>query len=83
MQAQLAHRLAAMHAPRWRARYGNEFEALLIDLPASPANLADVARSILASRRGSLVAGLALVAAVLVTILGFARPGTPAGISLF
>ncbi len=83
MQARLARRLAAMHAPKWRARYGNEFEALLIDLPASPANLADVARSILASRRGSLVAALALATAVLMTLLGFARPGAPAHFALW
>lgn len=71
-----------MHAPEWRARYGSEFEALLIDLPASPANLADVAGSILVSRRSSLVFGLTLVAAVLMTIFGFAKLAAPAGYML-
>lgn len=71
-----------MHAPEWRARYGNEFEALLIDLPASAANLADVAGSILVSRRSSLVFGLSLVAAVLMTIFGFAKLAAPVGYML-
>lgn len=71
-----------MHAPEWRARYGSEFEALLIDLPASPANLADVAGSILVSRRSSLVIGLSLVAALLMTIFGFAKLAAPAAYML-
>jgi hypothetical protein len=71
-----------MHAPKWRARYGTEFEALLMDLPASPANLADVAGSILVSRKSSLAFGLSLIAAVLMTLFGFAKLAAPTGYTL-
>jgi spore maturation protein SpmA len=81
MRAELARRLASLHAPEWRARYGSEFEALLMDLPPSPFNLADVAASIVASRRRSVVLAFGLVAALLVTLMGIAKLAGPAGVA--
>lgn len=76
MRAPLARTLASLHAPEWRARYGSEFEALLVDLPASPFNLADVAASIVASRRRSLIFAAGLTAALFLTLM--AKPAGPA-----
>lgn len=77
MRAELARTLASLHAPEWRARYGGEFESLLRDLPASPFNLADVAASIVVSRRRSLVFAVSLFAALLFTLMGFAKLAGP------
>jgi hypothetical protein len=78
MRARMARVLASMHSPQWRSRYGAEFEALLVDLPASPANLADVAGSIVASRRSPIafVLGILLVALTMAVVL--AKHGSPA-----
>jgi hypothetical protein len=81
MRAELARTLASLHAPEWRARYGNEFEALLVDLPASPFNLADVAASIVASRRRSLAVAAVFAAALFLTLVGFAKLAGPAGVA--
>jgi hypothetical protein len=64
MEARVARVLSSMHSADWKSRYGDEFEALLVDLPASPAVIADVAGSIVASRRVP-----AMVAAGLFTLL--------------
>lgn len=66
-----------MHSPQWRSRYGAEFEALLVDLPASPANLADVAGSIVASRRGSLAFALGILLVALTMAIVLAKHGSP------
>lgn len=66
-----------MHSPQWRSRYGAEFEALLVDLPASPANLADVARSIVASRRGPLAFALGILLVALTMAIVLAKHGSP------
>ncbi|HEY2474436.1 MAG TPA: hypothetical protein VGI19_06500 [Candidatus Cybelea sp.] len=70
MEARVARFLAHMHAPEFQARYGAEFEALLVDLPASPAVIADVAGSVFASRRGPIVLGLGVLAVLLAMSLG-------------
>ncbi len=64
-----------MHSPQWRARYGCEFEALLIDLPPSPGMLADVAGSIAASHR-SMGVNIGIVALVLAIVFAFSHPAT-------
>jgi hypothetical protein len=67
VNGQLASWLTAAHAPAWRRRYGHEFRALLEELPATPANVASVAGSVLASQVPALAAigVFALAAAVL------------------
>lgn len=74
----MARALASMHSPQWRSRYGAEFEALLVDLPASPANLADVAASIVASRRNPLAFALGLLIVTLTLAIVLAKHGSPA-----
>lgn len=55
--------LVRLHGPRWRERYGVEFEALLRDLPATPRTVADTVASALLSRRADVaIAGGALAA---------------------
>jgi hypothetical protein len=67
VNAQLAAWLTAAHAPAWRRRYGHEFRALLEELPATPATVASVAGSALASQAPALatIGAFALAAAVL------------------
>jgi hypothetical protein len=82
VRAQFARTLASLHAPEWRERYGSEFEALLIDLPASPLNLADVAASIVLSRRRAFLVAAGMTAAMAITLLVFAKFAAPAGLAL-
>jgi hypothetical protein len=78
MRARIARALASMHSPQWRSRYGAEFEALLVDLPATPANLADVVRSIVASRRTPLAFMLGMLLVTLTMAVVLAKHGLPA-----
>lgn len=57
-------------------RYGGEFEALLIDLPGSPAVIADVAQSVVASRRGPLVFGFTILALALTIFFSYPKHKT-------
>jgi hypothetical protein len=67
MNARLAALLTAVHAPAWRRRYGDEFCALLEELPATPAVVASATGSAFATRVPLLatIGAFALAAAVL------------------
>jgi hypothetical protein len=73
MEARVARVLAQMHSADWKSRYGDEFEALLVDLPASPALIADVAGSIVASRRRPVLLGLGVLAILAAMLWGQPR----------
>jgi hypothetical protein len=62
----LARVLTRLHSRAWRARYGAEFEALLLELAPNPPALFDTAESIVASRRSSAVAFATAIALLLV-----------------
>ena len=77
MRPWFAHALTCLHSQQWRARYGHEFEALLVDLPASPATIVDVAGSIAGSRRAPFLLGLGiLVVAFTMLVSAAKREGT-------
>jgi hypothetical protein len=81
VRSSVARALTSMHSPQWRARYGCEFEALLGDLPPSPATLADVAGSIAASHR-SLGTSIGIVALLLAIVFAHSHPGTSRKIAI-
>ena len=62
----LAHFLTLLHSRRWRARYGEEFEALLREVPATPKTLCDTAQSIVTSQHRPAIAAAAAIALLLV-----------------
>jgi hypothetical protein len=62
-----------MHSPDWKMRYGVEFEALLADIPVSTLTVSDVAGSIVASRRRTLVVAVAISAIVLAVLCAIPR----------
>lgn len=68
-----ARALARLYARDWRARYGDEFEALLREMPASPVLYVDVVAHALATRRREI----ALVAALVLTIIGLSAISHP------
>ena len=72
MSPPLARLLVRLHAPAWRRRYGEEFEALLIDTPFTVANFLNAGESAADSRRLTMiipfVALASLVAAAFVII---------------
>ncbi len=68
MNSRLAGWLTRAHGARWRRRFGAEFCALLEELPANPATLADAGLSALRSRGNgarAIAAGAALAGALL------------------
>jgi hypothetical protein len=68
MRPPLARFLTSMHSPEWKMRYGAEFEALLADIPVSALTVSDVAGSIVASRRRTLVVALGISAVALAVL---------------
>jgi hypothetical protein len=50
MSPWLAEVLTRAHAPAWRCRYGDEFRALLQELPGTPATIASAVWSAFRSR---------------------------------
>jgi hypothetical protein len=66
MKGDVAKVLVRLHSRSWRARYGVECEALLLDLPARPDVIADCVGNALASRCpkyfGIVVPAISLVA---------------------
>lgn len=73
MEARVARVLAQMHSAEWKSRYAEEFEALLVDLPASPSVIADVAGSIVTSRRRPVLLGLGVLAVLAAMLWGQPR----------
>lgn len=69
MKPVAARALTSLYAPAWKRTYGAEFEALLADLPLTPALLADVIPRAIASRAS-------LVAAVCFALLALAVSGS-------
>lgn len=65
MKPFVARVLTRLHSRTWRARYGEEFEALLLELPPNPPVLFDTAESIVASQRPSAVAFATAIALLL------------------
>jgi hypothetical protein len=65
--------LVALHPRPWRARYGEEFAALLDDTPLTPRVVVDIVRHAAAlqarAHRGSLLACAALAVSTLAEIL--------------
>lgn len=60
MKRPIARALTHLYGPSWQQRYGTEFESLLLDLPLTPALLADVLPRAAATRR-EVIAVLAVV----------------------
>ena len=65
MNAILARTFARMHSKKWRTHYGDEFEALLLDSPASLTVVLDIAQSICSSRPREVNATVAAVTVAL------------------
>jgi len=63
--------LVALYPARWRARYGDEFQALLDDEPVTPSLVLDVIRGALDAHATSLPSGAIAM-----------RPRTPALVSI-
>ena len=61
--------LLALYPPRWRARYGDEFEALLDQEPVTPALIIDVIRGALDARTATGGPSMRTRTPVLVSIL--------------
>jgi hypothetical protein len=51
------HWLVTLYPPRWRARYGDELEALLDEQPVTPALVIDIVRGAFAARAASPATG--------------------------
>jgi hypothetical protein len=72
----LARIFTGLHSSQWKTRYGGEFEALLVDVPATPGVIVDVVRSALRSQRRVVAAGL--FAAIALAAFSFGvRSSTP------
>jgi hypothetical protein len=67
MSPALARLLTQLHSARWRARYGNEFEALLIDLAPAPLAIADAVGSAISTRRPAI--SIAVTVAIAATFI--------------
>ncbi len=70
MNPRLAAFLTRAHAPAWRRRYGDEFCALLEELPATPETVASATTSAIFSQAPALVAIAAFALAAAVLALG-------------
>ena len=69
MNATLARAFTRMHSQEWRRHYGAEFEALLLDLNASPRVVLDVSISICSSRQYEVnIAAAAVTIALLASM---------------
>ncbi|HEY6327410.1 MAG TPA: hypothetical protein VIW73_12970 [Candidatus Cybelea sp.] len=79
MSPRLAAAICALYPRRWRARYGEEFLALLRMLPPSPATIVDgcIPAARLQAPR-AIVAVIILVGAALPFALAVHRPAAPA-----
>lgn len=64
MKRTYARALTRLYAPAWRRQYGDEFEALLADLPVTPALVSDVLAQAAVSRRQLLATIAAIVLAL-------------------
>jgi hypothetical protein len=62
MKPALAHTLTQLHSREWRVRYGEEFEALLLDMPATPAIVLNAVESACSSQRRLFLLGCAALA---------------------
>ena len=80
MKRSVARALTMLYAPSWRRVYGQEFEALLIDVPLTPAVIADLVPRAAASR-GRLFGALA-AAAVMLSLAG-SHVASPKGTGAF
>jgi hypothetical protein len=86
MSAALAGLLVRLHDRAWRDRFGAECRELLVELPASPGVLADMALSVAVSRRPILLhsataAVIALLLAVSATLV-FGHGAAAAGVAV-
>lgn len=66
MNSKAARRIARLYPRKWRDRYGEEFQALLEQLPPSPIVILDVVAHVMALRRGAIATALALIFALCV-----------------
>jgi hypothetical protein len=85
MSPPLARLLVRLHAPSWRRRYGEEFEALLIDTPLTVANFLNAGESAADSRRLTMIipfVALASLVAAAFVIIPARRPALPNSIQL-
>ena len=72
MKAILARAFARMHSKKWRKHYSDEFEALLLDLPATAPIVLDVMRSVCASRQREV--NIAIAAVTIALLASAAAP---------
>ncbi len=78
MNARLAELLTAAHGPAWRRRYGSEFQALLLELPAHPRVVVDALGSAAGTRTGEFAfAGGVAIALLLVLFAATAQRALP------
>jgi hypothetical protein len=69
MSPTLAHLLMRLHAPSWRRRYGEEFQALLVDTPLTAANVLNACESATDSRRITMIIPLVALASLVIAAL--------------
>jgi hypothetical protein len=82
MKRPLARALMRLYAPSWQREYGCEFEELLLELPCTPALVADVVPRALATRKH--IAAVLAAVLLLLSIAGsqVSRPRQPAQVAV-
>lgn len=82
MSPQISRAITRLYSRRWRERYGDELEALLQDLPLSPAVVADAVLQSMLSRR-VMLAAIAAVFAITLAVLSSLLHAPTRGAALY
>jgi hypothetical protein len=77
MSPQLARTITGLYSKRWRARYGDEFLALLESLPPTSANVIDACLPALGRHAQRVAVALAIAACAAVSVAGTLRHTRP------
>jgi hypothetical protein len=77
MNPRLARTIVALYSRRWRARYGDEFLALLESLPPTSANVIDACLPALSRHAQRVAVALAIAACAAVSVAGTLRHTRP------
>lgn len=68
MRPAIARALTHLHSHAWRVRYGDEFEALLLDLPCTPRIVCNSLESAIVSQGGRIAIAAAFTIAIAATL---------------
>jgi hypothetical protein len=77
MSPQLARTITGLYSKRWRARYGDEFLALLESLPPTSGNVIDACLPALGRHAQRVAIALAIAACAAVSVAGTLRHTRP------